>query len=85
MAEHAVRYMVGHDWAERVSDTTALPHRLLTIDERGDVSVMAARPSNPGAGGQIIHIVSAAELTFLAREARRAARARFWARLLGRR
>lgn len=84
MNSHEVRYMVGRNWAEKVSETTALPHRVMTTSHDGEVTVTAARPSNPGAGGQIIHIVSAAELTLLAREAKRAARRRFWARITGR-
>jgi len=79
---HPIRYMVGRGWAERVSDTTALPHRVLTIDEHGDVDVRLHRPT--GEEKPLLQ-VSAAELRLLAREARRAARARFWTRLAGRR
>lgn len=82
MIEHHARYMVGRNWAETVSDATALPHRLLTIDQHGDVDVRLHRPT--GEEKTLLQI-SAAELRLLAREARRAARARFWARLTGRR
>lgn len=81
--QRPIRYIVGHDWAERVNDTTALPHRVLRIDASGDVTVSLQRPGWDAAGH--IHQISAAELALLAREARRAARARFWARLIGRR
>ena len=72
-----IRYVVGRDWAERVHDTTALPHRVLTIDEHGDVEVRKRSPF----GDETPHLqISAAELRLLAREARRAAARRFWAR-----
>ena len=72
-----IRYVVGRDWAERVQDTTALPHRVLTIDEHGDVEVRKRSPF----GDETPHLqISAAELRLLAREARRAAARRFWAR-----
>lgn len=74
---HTIRYMVGRGWAERVQDTTALPHRILTIGEYGDVDVRLHRPT--GEEKTILQI-SGAELRLLAREARRAAARRFWAR-----
>ena len=73
-----IRYVVGRDWAERVQDTTALPHRVLRIDERGDVDVRVKRPGWDESGPHLQ--ISAAELRLLAREARRAAARRFWAR-----
>lgn len=79
MTEHSTRYMVGRNWAEAVSDTTALPHRVLTIDEHGDATVRLQRPRWEAA--PVILQISRAELALLAREARRAARRRFWARL----
>lgn len=79
-----VRYIIGHGTAERVQETTALPHRVLEIEPSDDVTVYTARPSNPGSGGQIIHIISAAEMRFIAREYRREMRRRAWARFLGR-
>ena len=73
-----IRYMVGRDWAERVQNTTALPHRVLTIDAHGDVEVRLHRPT--GEEKTLLQI-SAAELRLLAREARREKARRFWARL----
>lgn len=83
-AEPPVRYIVGHGWADRVADTTALPHRVLRIDQHGDVVVRVDRRDGHGEHALVLQM-SAAELAFLAREARRAARARFWARIVGRR
>lgn len=82
MSEHEVRYIVGHGWAERVSDATALPHRVLRIGRDGDVTVLR---SSSAAAPRVLLQIGHDELAFLAREARRAARARFWARLIGRR
>lgn len=73
-----IRYMVGRGWAERVQDTTALPHRVLTIDAYGDVDVRLQRPAGEG---KTLLQMSAAELRLLAREHRREMRRRFWARL----
>ena len=78
--QQPIRYIVGHGWAERVGDTTALPHRTLHIDHRGDVTVRVDRRNGVGESKPILQM-SAAELALLAREARRAARRRFWARL----
>lgn len=73
-----IRYVVGHGWAERVGDTTALPHRVLTIDEHGDVEVRKRSPF----GDETPHLqISAAELQLLAREARRERARLLWARL----
>jgi len=79
-----IRYAVGRGWAERVNDTTALPHRILEFDEYGDATVHLRIPSRPELN-RVIHLISAAELALLAREHRRAARRRFWARIIGRR
>lgn len=73
----SIRYVVGRDWAERVQDMTALPHRVLTIDEHGDVEVRKRSPF----GDETPHLqISAAELRLIAREARREKARRLWAR-----
>ncbi len=77
--QEPIRYIVGHGWAERVGDTTALPHRTLRIDERGDVTVRVDRRNGVGESKPLLQI-SRAELALLAHEARRAAARRFWAR-----
>ncbi|QDP45541.1 hypothetical protein SEA_FUZZBUSTER_57 [Microbacterium phage FuzzBuster] len=77
-----IRYIVGHGWAERVSDVTALPHRVLRINYAGDIDV---RRSHAGEESAPLLQISHAEIRFLARESRRAERARLWARLFGRR
>lgn len=82
MSEHRIRYIVGHGWADAVGDATALPHRVLRIDARGDITVRIQRPRQPEQSRLILQM-SGPELAFLAREARRAARRRFWYRLLG--
>lgn len=79
-----VRYILGHGTAERVQETTALPHRVLWIEPSGDATVYLERPAIPGSGGQIIHMISAAEMRILVREYRREMRIRAWARFLGR-
>jgi len=78
---HETRYMVGHGWADSVSDRTALPHRVLRIDAFGDVTVCRHYPH--GEESMPILQMSGAELRYLAREARRAARRRLWAKLFG--
>jgi hypothetical protein len=77
-----VRYIVGHGWAERVQNVTALPHRILLIDSAGDVAVVKHWA---GEDRGVLLQMSAAELRLLAREHRREMRRRFWARVLGRR
>lgn len=79
-----VRYIIGHGTAERVQETTALPHRVLAVETSGDIVVYLDRPSDPDTSGQIIHMISAAEMRFIAREYRREMRRRAWARFLGR-
>ena len=79
-----VRYIIGHGTAERVQETTALPHRVLEIEPDDDVTVYIERPSDPGSEGQIVHMISAAEMRFIAREYRSEMRRRAWARFLGR-
>lgn len=81
MAE-VIRYMVGHGWAERVQDTTALPHRTLRISHDGEITVRRswAGEERP----PIVHEMSVAELRFLAREVRRASRRHLWEKLFGR-
>lgn len=74
-----IRYIVGHGWAERVGDTTALPHRTLRIGAAGDMTVRVDRRNGEGESKPILQI-SAAELQLLAREARREKARRFWAR-----
>lgn len=80
MSEHRIRYIVGHGWAESVSEVTALPHRVLRINHAGDIDV---RRSYAGKESVPILQISAAEIRFLARESRRAARRRFWMKLFG--
>jgi hypothetical protein len=75
-----IRYMVGHGWAERVQDTTALPHRVLLIDSAGDVAVVKHWA---GEDQDVIHQISGPELQLLAREHRREMRRRRWARIFG--
>lgn len=77
-----IRYMVGHGWAERVQDTTALPHRILLIDSAGDVAVVKHWSGDEGT--PLLLQMSAAELQLLAREHRREMRRRRWAKILGR-
>lgn len=79
-----VRYIVGHGWADTVGETTALPHRVLTIDYAGDITIRRHHPAVPEAAKLLLQM-SAAELTFIARQARRGARRRFWTRIFGRR
>lgn len=74
----AIHYIVTKAGVEQVSERSALRHRRLLIDEdSGDITVLLV--SN-GATAQV-HSMSSAELTLIAREARRAAARRFWRKL----
>lgn len=81
MTRQESRYIVHADRVEEVGDRTARRHRILVIDEHGDIGVLYAT----GAFESRAFSISAAELSYMARQARRAARRRLWARILRRR
>lgn len=72
------RYIVTASRAEVVSDRTAQRHRLLVVDDAGDVTIRLS------AGGRIIASMSAAELRLVVRERRRELWRRWLDRLLRR-
>lgn len=72
------RYIVTASRAEVVSDRTSQRHRLLVVDDAGDVTIRLS------AGGRIIAAMSAAELRPVVRERRRELRRRWLDRLLRR-
>lgn len=72
------RYTVTAARAEVVSDRTQQRHRLLIVDDAGDVTIRLSP------GGRVIAAMSAAELRLVVRERRRELRRRWIDRLLRR-
>lgn len=81
MSDHLLHYIDGHGRADRVSEFTALPHRVARFSAAG-VSIIAVRPRQ--GEQEEVAFISDTEFRLLAREERRARWRRFWWEIFGR-